>query len=93
MSWHNRHNKESNIKTAFVIGLLVFVILSLILTYKAVPDRAPVKPVEYRETPEQRAWIEKRMRYHGLMGHFTVCRESARGWEFYRDADGKWCKL
>jgi hypothetical protein len=80
-----------HVRTAVVVGLLVFVIYLAFLTYTPT-DPAPRLP-EYRETPEERAMVEKRMRYHGLDGHFVVMRESPRGWEFYRERDGQWCKL
>ena len=48
------------------------------------------EPPSPLETPEAKARIEKRMRYHGLSG-VVILRESQRGLEFERD--GKWCKL
>lgn len=81
-----------HVRTAVVVGLLVFVIYYLAFLTYTPADPAPRLP-EYRETPEERAMVEKRMRYHGLDGHFVVMRESPRGWEFYREKDGQWCKL
>jgi hypothetical protein len=83
---------EQNIKTVFVIGIIVFVIFSLFLRYKTLPDPAPAKSIGYKETPAEKAYIGQRLGYYG---HYAdgviVLKESKREWEFYRN--GKYCRL
>lgn len=73
----------------FLIGCLLFCVLFWMGVFDVV-DTVVHKQPRQVESPEERARIEKRMKYHGLNG-VVVLRESARGWEFERD--GEWCKL
>ena len=54
------------------------------------PDPVQQARAVVEETPEERAYVEKRIQYHGLNG-IIVLRESDRGWEFERQ--GQWCRL
>jgi len=95
MTWRTRSSFE-HVWTALVIGSLVFVISLAFITYT--PDEPAPPTAPYHESPAEKARIEKRMAYHGLIYHgkpagIIVMRDSDRGWEFYRDRDGQWCKL
>jgi hypothetical protein len=46
---------EQNIKTAFVVGILILVIFSLFLTYASLSDPSPIKSIKYQETPPEDA--------------------------------------
>lgn len=73
----------------FLVGSLLFCAIFWWCVFWVV-DTVQEQPPILNELPEERARIEKRMKYHGLTG-VVVLRESERGWEFERD--GEWCKL
>lgn len=89
MTWRTRNDMTSNLRTAFIVGLLILVIFLWILWCTAGPE---AETAEYIETPQQREQIEKRMRYHGLgMNGVEVMRECGESWCFYRQ--GQWVRL
>ena len=76
-----------------IIGIACLILFIFIYVLWCTTDIFPlIKRVEYTETPQQRAQIEKRMRYHGLgMNGVEVMRECGESWCFYRG--GEWVRL
>jgi len=81
MTW-----KYRNEVCVMILFILITVLTSIWMMWMIVVP----KPIEYKESPQERKRIETRIAYHGLSG-VVVLRESKRGWEFKRD--GQWCKL
>jgi hypothetical protein len=44
---------EEDLKTVFVIGIIVFIIYSLFLTYASLPDRVAIKSIDCQERPDE----------------------------------------
>ena len=75
-----------------VIALMVLIIMALVEACERlrIPEPPPIEP--YIQTPEEREWVKKRMRYHGLgMNGVEVMKEIDGHWHFYRD--GQWIRL
>lgn len=68
--------------------LIVWGVLALLFWSLVAVNSVAKEPPAPIETKAAKAWIEKRMRYHGLSG-VVVLRESDRGLEFERDGRKK----
>jgi hypothetical protein len=88
MNWNSREEWQRHIKVT--IGIIIFATLlffTAINVYQ-LPEQDNGEPFE---STDQRAYINQRIKYHGLNG--VVVLYKAHDGQYRFERDGQWCKL
>lgn len=88
MNWNDRQEWERHIKVT--IGIIIFATLLFFTAINVYQPQAQDNGEPF-ESPDQRAYINQRMQYHGLNGVVVLYLGHDGQYRFKRD--GQWCKL